>query len=330
MKVQSLNEQSHMVPDDVMKAAVYRRYGSAEVLKVDELPSPKPDPIEVLVRVRAASVNPIDWKIRRGDLKFLTRRQFPRVPGADLSGEVVECGSAAVGFEVGDEVFAMVSPLEGGCFAEYRTVPVNLLVRKPDGLSHSQAAAVPLAALTAQRALALKPDLGPASTVLINGASGGVGTFAVQLAHRIGSMVVAVSSERNRDLVRELGAGEVIDYTREPVLSRVDRYDLILDAVGSLRYRVARPCLAPGGVFVTLLQEPRKYLERIAAVFSRARRMRIIIVEPSREGLEQLGAQLERGEIRPVVDTVYPLEQSAAAHQHSESGRARGKIVVEL
>ncbi len=330
MKVRSLNEQSHMVPDDAMRAAVYRRYGPAEVLTVDELPRPKPDPLEALVRVRAASVNPIDWKIRRGDLKILTRRQFPRVPGADLSGEIVEFGSAAVRFEIGDEVFAMVPPLEGGCFAEYRTVPLNLLARKPAGLSHSQAAAVPLTALTARRALALKPELGPASTVLINGASGGVGSFAVQLAARAGSMVVAVSSERNRDLVRDLGAGEVIDYTREPVLSRFDRYDLILDAVGSLRYRVARPCLAPGGLFVTLLPEPRKYLERIAAVFSRSRRMRIIIVEPSREELERLSAQLERGELRPVVDTVYPLEQSAAAHQHSESGRTRGKIVVEI
>jgi len=315
-----------------MKAAVYRRYGGIEEIETATLPRPRAGAREVVVRVRASSVNPIDWKIRRGDLRILSGKRFPRIPGADLSGEVAETGSEVTEFAVGDEVFAMVNPLEGGCFAEYRAVPAELLVRKPVRLTHSEAAAVPLAALTADRVISLTPEVGSRSrpVLLVNGASGGVGGFAVQLGVIKNTQVVGVCSARNAEYVQQLGATRVVAHDREPVPEIDTAYELVFDAVGNLRYRRIRRHLTTSGVFVSILPEPRQWLERVTALWHRQRAMRVVVVKPDRAALEGLAALLESGRLTVSIDREFSIEEAHEAHRYSETGRARGKIVVTI
>ncbi len=307
-----------------------RGYGGPEVLGVEEVPRPRATGRRLLVRVRAASINPIDWRIRRGELRFLTGNRFPRIPGRDISGEVVEVGAGARSFRVGDEVYGMLGGLFGAS-AEYAAVSERLVAPKPRNLSHEEAAAVPLAGLTALQALRDAGNLRAGSAgrrVLVNGASGGVGTFAVQLARSMGAGVTAVCSERNAELVRELGAGEVIDYNKEDFTWRVGAYDVVFDAVGNKDYASCRRALSESGVYVTTEPGPRGFFEQSLTALSTGKKARVVLVRNSARDLEFLREMIEGGRLRPVVDRVYPLQEAADAHAYSETKRARGKILL--
>ena len=311
-----------------MRAWGFRRYGPPEVLEPMEVEKPEGAADGVLIRVVAASVNPADWRLRSGQLRFAVRLKMPFVPGSDVAGIVEATGPAVTRFRPGDAVYAMLRTTAGGGYAGYATVAERDVAKAPPGLSFVETAAVPLAALTALQALRDKAGLRPGDRVLVNGASGGVGTFAVQIAVALGARVTGASSGRNAELVRGLGAEKVLDYTREDVVAGGERYDAIFDAANVLPFRKARRVLRPDGVFVTVNPVVGKLSPRWLARFRGGRRLESVLVEPSGSDLETLNAWISGGSVKPVIDRSYGLDDAVEAHRYSEGGRARGKILL--
>ena len=311
-----------------MRAVGLRRYGPPEVLETLEVERPEPAPDGVLIKVAAAGVNPADCLLRSGAFRFVARQKMPFVPGADVAGVVEATGPGATRFGVGDPVYAMLPNTAGGGYAGYAAVSEGAVAAIPPGLTFGEAAAVPLAALTALQALRDKANLAAGGRVLVNGASGGVGTFAVQISRAMGARVTAVASGRNADLVRDLGAEEVLDYTREDVTAGEARYDVVFDAVNVLAFRKARRVLRPNGVFVTV----NPFIGRLSpgwlARFREGRRIESLLVRPDGGDLDEMGAWISAGEVTPVIERSYPLADAAEAHRLSESRRARGKLVL--
>ena len=322
----SEKERHHL--NRTMGAVGFGRYGSAEVLEPIWVERPSLGPDAVLIRVAAAGVNPADTLLRSGRLRFATRSKLPFVPGADVAGVVESVGPAVTQFRPGDAVYAMLPSTAGGGYAEYAAVDKSGVAPAPPGLSLAEAAAVPLVALTALQVLREKADLGADDHVLINGASGGVGTFAVQIAKVIGARVTAASSGHNVELVRGLGADEVIDYTRQDVTAGDTSYDVVFDAVNVLSVRRSRRLLRKGGVFVTVNPLIGMLSPGWLARFRGGRRTESVLVQPSGADLETIAGWISSGRVRPVVDRSYPLSDAAAAHRYSESKRTRGKLVL--
>jgi NADPH:quinone reductase-like Zn-dependent oxidoreductase len=325
-----------------MRAIVARGHGGPKVLRTEEVERPEARGRKVLIKVHAAGVNPVDWRTRRGELRPLSFLVPHRVPGRDVAGVVVDVGDAVRGFGVRDRVFAMLDGVSGGGYAEYAVAGEDAIAKMPENLSFEEAAAVPLAALTAVQAIrdALREvtrnaphacDTGELARrkVLINGASGGVGTFAVQFAKISGSEVTAVCSAESAALARELGADHVVNYEEEDFATHEERYDVIFDVVGNRSFGACRRALRPAGVYVTTEPGPRNFLSRVATVPAQ-RKARVVLVKPSGEDLSLLKQLFEAGRLRVVLDSVYPLEEAAEAHAHGEAGHARGKIVLRV
>jgi NADPH:quinone reductase-like Zn-dependent oxidoreductase len=326
-----------------MKAYLLDSYGSADVLRLADIGKPEPAAGEVLVRVRASSVNPYDWHHMRGEpyvARLLPgtlglRGPSVRILGCDMAGQVEAVGSGVTAFRPGDNVFALL--VEGG-FAEYVSVPADLLAPMPAGLSCEQAAAMPMAAITALRSLRDHGRLEPGQQVLINGASGGVGTFAVQIARALGAKVAAVCSSRNTDLVASIGADEVIDYTAEDFTRRSRRYDLVLDIAGSAAGAACRRVLTPRGTLVVVGGQAGRWLQPAGHMFAALAMaplvsQRIVAGDAGtpagrRQDLVTLTALIEDGAITPVIDRRYAFAQLPAAIRYQEAGHARGKVVV--
>jgi NADPH:quinone reductase-like Zn-dependent oxidoreductase len=303
-----------------MRVVGLRRYGPPEVLETLEVERPEPAPDGVLIRVAAAGVNPADCLLRSGGLRFVARQKMPFVPGADVAGVVEDVGPDVTRFGVGDPVYAMLPSTAGGGYAEYAVASEATVAAIPPGLTFEEAAGVPLAALTALQALRDKANLAAGGHVLVNGASGGVGTFAVQISRAMGARVTAVASGRNADLVRSLGADEVLDYTREGATAREVRYDVVFDAV--------RRVLRPNGVFVTVNPLIGRLSPGWLARLRDGRRIESLLVRPDGGDLGKIGAWISAGEVTPVIERSYPLADAVEAHRLSESRRARGKIVL--
>lgn len=320
-----------------MKAMVRHTYGSPDVLKAAQLDTPRPKDDEVLLRVRAASVNAADWRLLRAD-PFLARLDVgllkPRntILGFDVAGEVAAVGGAVSRFHIGDAVFGNLYELRGGAFAEYVAVPERLLVKMPTNLTFEQAAAVPMAAVTALRGLTTQQALKPGDRVLINGASGGVGTFAIQIAKAYGAEVTAVVSSRNIDLARSLGADHVIDYTRESFVRRDERYDVILAVNGYQPIWEYWRALRSGGRYVMAGGSAAQLFQAMALgpLISRNGDVRLGTLEtkPGRDDLEIVKDLIEAGQVTPVVDRCYSLSEVPDAIRYLEEGHARGKVVV--
>ena len=332
-----------------MKAILAEQYGPPEILELADVPVPKVGPNGVLVQVHASSVNPIDWKLRKGLLSALWKLRFPVIWGCDCSGVVAEVGSAVTLFKPGDEVYGFkhgkVGQTYRGTYCEYAVLPENTLAKKPANLTHEQAAAVPLAAVTAWQALLKQGRMKSGSRVLIHAGAGGVGVFAIQIAKAFGALVAATASARNQDLLRELGADLPIDYTREKFESKVSGYDIVLDGVGKEVWGRSFKMLRFGGRLVTLtVPIPEKPSGRVSFFGSAiagvgagtlrglmtGKRLLVTSVKPRGGDLEKITALIEAGKIRPVIGQVFPLEQVAEAHRASETGHARGKIVIKV
>lgn len=327
-----------------MKALVQDTYGTSDVLRLDEVDRPEPGAGEVLVRVAAASVNAADWHIMRGEpriARLMDRKIFgrtgprERVRGRDLAGTVEAVGAGVTGWQVGDEVLGE----DEATLAEYVAVPATCLARKPEALSFVEAAALPLAAVTADLCLT-RGGVAAGHEVLVIGASGGVGTYAVQLAAARGATVTGVCRTANVDLVTSLGAAEVVDYTREDFTRRQASYDVVVDLVGNRGLRDLRRVVAPGGTLVLSgggNPGEGRYLGPIGlmakgGLFGRLLGLRVQIptAAPDAQRLGDLAAMAARGELRPVIDRTYPLADAAAAVRHLEVDHARGKIVVTM
>jgi NADPH:quinone reductase-like Zn-dependent oxidoreductase len=308
-----------------MRAVELDRCGGPEVLKfVENRAQPRPAAGELLVRVRAAGLNPVEFKIRRSHAMRLSFGiRLPAVLGTDIAGEVVELGEGVSGFAVGDAIMAMLELRRPGAYAEFAVVPARLAAHKPAQLDYLQAAALPLTGLSATQLLRRSPLFGQAMRVMVNGASGGVGTFAVQIAKANGAHVTGVTSTRNLDFVRSLGADAVVDYKTGEALG--GPYDLFVDTVGNLSYWEARKLLQPDGTFASCIPEPGVFF---AAAL--ARRAHSVIVKPSGEGLVYLAGLVEAGKLIPAIERTYRLADMAAAHRHLETRRTRGKLVVSI
>lgn len=307
-----------------MRAITYSRYGGSDVLELTDLPTPKVGPDSVLVRVRAASVNPVDWKMRQGYLDQVMDVTFPAVPGWDVAGVVERVGLDTPELAVGDEVYGYVRKdwVQGGTFAEYVSAPVRTLARKPRNLSFEEAAAVPLAGLTAWQSIR-RVGVTEGQTVLVHAAAGGVGQFAVQIARALGARVIGTASARNHDHLRELGA-EPVEYG-EGLADRVRALapggvDVVLDYGSDDLVATSRAVLAPGGAVASIVDA--KARDELGGQY--------VWVRPSSTDLDELGALLEDGRVRVDVGQVFELADAAAAHDASATGHTRGKIVVRV
>ena len=315
-----------------MKAAVIDGYGGPDRFEIREVEKPSPGPGQLLVRVRAASVNPLDWKVRQGSMRIVRRDRFPLILGYDLAGEVEAIGAEVSRFAPGDAVYAYSA--RGGGYAEHALVEEDATATKPASLSFEEAAAVPVAALTAIQALRDKGELAEGERLLVNGGAGGVGHFAVQLGKALGARVVAVASGRNQDFLRELGADRGIDYEQEDFATDEETFHVVFDAVGKASFRDCDLILEEGGVYVTTSFEPAIVIQGVVSLvgglFGPVRRARAVIVKPSGQNLAVLGHLIDAGRLRPHVEEVFRLDRVADAHSYSESGHVRGKLVIGI
>jgi NADPH:quinone reductase-like Zn-dependent oxidoreductase len=317
-----------------VKAIVIDGYGSSDRLRFSEQPDPKPNADEILVAVRAAGVNPVDWKIRRGDLRMVLRVGFPYIPGGDVAGEVVDVGAGVTRFRPGDRVVAFVEMARGGGYAERACVKESAAALMPRSLNFAEAATLPIAGVTALQALRDKGGLRAGGSALVHGGAGGVGHFAVQIGKALGATIAATCGASNVTYVESLGADRVIDYTREDFSRRPERYDVVFDAVAMSSFGACRAALAPGGSYVTTLPGVGVLfwggLQSAAALVRPAKRARFLMVRPAGADLAYLGQLADLGRLRPTLAQKFPLEHAAKAHAASEAGHTRGKIVLEV
>lgn len=318
-----------------MKAVTARRYGPADILRIEDLPRPEPGPGEILIRIRAASVTTADWRLRAaafpGGLAIVGRLVAglwkPRhlVPGSDVAGEVAALGAGVTGFEVGQRVVAV---LGHGGHAEYGLAKAEDAVALiPEGMNFDEAAALPFGGLTAQEFLRDVAQLRAGQTVLILGASGGVGAYAVQIAAARGAHVTAVAGPGREAVLRGLGAERVLDYRRDAIIGR---FDLVFDTVGAMRWPESRRLLDKDGLFLPLNFGLRELGHMLRAKLSGGPRMALHVSGDSRAALEALLELWRAGKLRPVIDSRFPLEQIAAAHRLVETRHRAGAVVLEV
>jgi len=308
-----------------MKAAAFSAYGGPEVLKIMDLETPKPGPGEVLVEVRAASVNPVDWKMRQGMLKDFFPVSFPRILGRDMAGVVAGLGEGVTGFKPGDRVYAMNDAKRQGTLSEFMTIAPALLRLMPKNVDFVGAAALPLAFMTAWISLVKVGELKRGERILIHAAAGGVGSLAVQIAKHLGATVVATCSARNIDYVKGLGADQVIDYRATDFAEAVRDLDVVYETVGGKTYERSFKTLRPGGRLVWIRAEPPQgeALRSDVAV-------KLAVINPDADLLDVARELVERGALKPQAESVLPLAEAAKALQLSQAGHARGKIVVTM
>ncbi len=308
-----------------MKAVRIHAYGGPEVLRHEDAPVPSIRDDEILVEVHCAGVNPVDWKIREGWLKGKLDHPLPLVLGWDVSGVVAEAGTAVSNFAPGDAVYARPDIARDGCYAEYVAIRAHEAARKPEKMSHAAAAGVPLAALTAWKALFDEAGLRAGQTVLVHAGSGGVGSFAVQLAKAFGAVAIATTSTANVESVRALGADRVVDYRSDDFAERVRDVDVVLDTLGGDVQERSWRCVRAGGTLVSVVSMPEA-----AAARAHQAHAKYAWVVPDGARLAMLADMIDAGKVRTVIDSLLPLAQAAAAQERSRSGRTRGKIVLAV
>lgn len=332
-----------------MKALILKKYGSSDQLVFADIPEPTLKPDEIRVRVHAVGLNPIDTMIPKGAFKAILRFQLPATMGSDLAGVVAEVGSRVTRFKVGDAVFASIFDLGTGSLADYAVVPESAAAMKPSNLDFVQAASIPMVGLTAWQALKERARVRPGQKVFIPAGSGGIGTFAIQLAKHLGAKVGTTTSTGNVGLVRSLGADEVIDYKKQEFEEVLRDYDVVLGTVRGDALKKSLPILKSNSSIISLVGPP-------TAAFARARGMNFLLqtvlgllsggiirkarkrgaeysflfVHPDGGQLAEIGALLQAGKIRPVIDRVFPFDQAKAALAYLEQGRAKGKVVVQI
>ncbi len=311
-----------------MKAIVFAKYGSPDVLQLKEVEKPVPQDNEVLIKIHASSINPFDWRTMRAKPFFIRLKEGLLKPknkrlGADFSGQIEAVGRKAKQFQPGDKVFGICS----GAFAEYVCVPEDEIALKPAGATFEEAAALPIAAITALQGLRDKGQLQPGQQVLINGASGGVGTFAVQIAKSFGAEVTGVCSTKKLALVSSIGADHVIDYTKENFTQNGQCYDLIFDAAAYHSLSDYQRALSPQGVYVWIGGSLAMILK---IMLSRSKKFTLLSAKKNKKDFNLLKELFETGQVKAVIDRSYPLREVAEAIRYLEAGKARGKVVITV
>jgi NADPH:quinone reductase-like Zn-dependent oxidoreductase len=310
-----------------VKTVRIHNYGHSDVLSYEDIDQPEPSPDEVLVRVRAASASPVDWKMREGYLRGWFDVPLPTILGRDFSGDVAGVGANVTGFQVGDPVFGTVDGLNRGAYAEYITVSPEEVVSKPKTLDYTTAAAVPHSGLAAWQSLIEAAGLTAGQTVLIHAAAGGVGGFAVQIAKAHGARVIGTASAANHDFLRELGVDEAIDYNTTRFEDVVSDVDVVLDTMGGDTQERSLQVIKPGGVLVSLIGFSPETMEAAAA---RNVRTEMVAQHANADHLRSLGALIDEGRIKPVINTVLPLSRIREAQDQVQTGHTRGKVIMKF
>jgi NADPH:quinone reductase-like Zn-dependent oxidoreductase len=311
-----------------MKAIRYDRFGPADVLQWTDIPMPQAGPGEVLVKVAAAAVNPKDMLMRKGRMKFFTGNRLPRGCGQDVSGVVAALGPQVQGLRVGDEVYGMLNGWDAYTYAEYTTAPVKDIARRPQTLSLPDSAALPLVSQTSLQALRDHGKLRSGMQVFINGASGGVGAHAVQIAKILGGIVTAACSARNAEMIRGLGADVVVDYAAQDILKLPQRFDIFYDVFGNYRFARTRHLLTPRGVYISTVPNLVNLRDHLLSRLTPGRQARLVLVRSNTADLDLLSQWVDTGRLRAVIDRRLPLSEAAEAHRYLETRRARGKILL--
>jgi 2-desacetyl-2-hydroxyethyl bacteriochlorophyllide A dehydrogenase len=310
-----------------MKAIVINQFGGPEQLHMQEVALPTPKSDEVLVRIHAAAVNPVDYKIRNGSMKYIAGKKFPRILGVDIAGVVEQAGKRSA-FRPGDKVYGMLT-FTGGGYAEFLAVKEKQLCVIPEQISMAEAAATPLAALTALQAFQIGGGIKTGSKVLINGASGGVGTFATQIAKAMGAHVTAVCSRKNTGFVQQLGADKVIDYEKEDFTRLTDTFDIVFDAVAKNSFSNCKRILNERGSYVSTLPNNGLFIHQ-ALNFLRKKKARFLLTKPLGRDLQIISDYISNGLVKPYVEKTFPLEHASKAHELIETERVTGKIVLTV
>lgn len=331
-----------------MRAVRIHEYGDPDVLTLEQVDDPQVGKRDVLIRVHAASVNPIDWKIRTGAQRGAVRLTLPWILGMDVSGVVEAVGDEVDRFAVGDEVWSSPTHKRPGTYAERVAIDVDAVAHKPSSIDHRQAASLPLVGLTAWDCLVRAADVQPGQKVLIQAGAGGVGTVAIQLAKKLGAHVATTCSERNVAFVKELGADEVIDYQKAQFEDVLSDYDVVLESLGGEMYKRSLSVLRRGGHLTSInsglpaatarygpnlgvfMVACRLLKDKVTSRLGRGVKTSIVVRKPSGDNLAALGALVDEGAIRPVIAEVFELERVADAHRASQSGRTRGKNVIDV
>ncbi|VEP13624.1 NADPH:quinone oxidoreductase [Hyella patelloides LEGE 07179] len=317
----------------LMKAALLTEFGSANQLEIQEVPKPQPKHDQILVRVCATSINPIDYQIRRGDYQDLVK--LPVIIGVDISGVVEAVGESVTSFQIGDEVYYSPQLLgESGSYAEYHVASEHIVARKPSKISHIEAACFPLAAGTAWDCLVTRGKLQVGESILIHGGAGGVGSFAIQLAKAMGAYVFTTCSAKNHDLVKKLGADRIIDYQKEDYVAAIEYetqgkgIDLVLDTIGGETIQKSLEIIRPYGRLVSIvdIDNPQSLLTAWAKNLT----LHFVFTSQENTKLNSLRQLIERKQLFPIIERVMPLIQVAEAHQRLEQGGTRGKIVLQV
>jgi NADPH:quinone reductase-like Zn-dependent oxidoreductase len=314
-----------------MKASVIRSYGSPQEFSVEKVSVPEIRSKQVLLEVHASSVNPIDCYVRQGKLKYLSWKGLPKILGADVAGKVVEIGSAVKSTKVGDRLYGMVNPLVGGAYAQYIAVNPDNFAEIPENLDYTEAAATPTTAITALRGLKDKAKVSSNKKVMIIGAAGGVGSFAVSLAHAFDAVVTAVSAEDSKELVMNLGADVHVDYQKKSLTEIDEQFDIIFDTASVYNYFQVWPLLNKRGIFVRTVPNASQLifmlLSRVIPLIPVAK---ICNASPDKKSLNFLNEMFANWEIKPLITKIYPLKEVAEAHKSVESGHNRGKTVIQI
>jgi NADPH:quinone reductase-like Zn-dependent oxidoreductase len=320
-----------------MKAIVYHNSGSGDVLKLEEIEKPVAEDHEVLIKVRAASINPLDYHLLRHALlrRIISARSKVKIVGRDVAGQVEAVGRNVTQFKPGDELFGACN----GAFAEYACARESALARKPPNVSFEQAASVPVAGLTALQGLRDKAQIQPGQKVLINGAAGGVGTFAVQIAKVLGAVVTGVCSTRNVEMVRSIGADVGLDYTREDFTSNGQHYDLIFDLVANHSFSEHRRALTRNGIYIgagimglggSMIRLLSRKIPELAMSPFVSQKFLSLLAKLNREDLTAIAVLMEAGKVTPVIDRRYSLSEADEAVRYVEEGHARGKVMIDV
>lgn len=313
-----------------MKVIAIERYGKPDVLRLMDLPKPACPDDKALIRNHAAGLNPIDYRIRQGQLKFLTGRKFPRIIGSDFCGEIAEVGKHVTDFKNGDKVYGFVNAIKTGSYAEYVQADPSEIALTPGNLSLVETASLPIAALTSLQAFIYQAKIQPGQDILINGCTGGVGSFAIQIGKALGAKISGMCSASNMDLARQLGCDHVYDYRIHRVKEPDQKYDLIFDAAAVYSFPQVKAQLKPHGMFITTIPGFSIYFFQGITKLLPGRKAAFTMVKSKKEYLEVLNRLIESHQVKPVIESTYTMDTIIEAHQKLEEGHTRGKRVLKI
>lgn len=313
-----------------MKAATIRKWGGPEVFQIEEIDEPVPQPNQIKIKVFSTGINPVDWKHRYGNHRLIFGSSFPIVLGYDVCGKVVEIGEEISAFKLGDIVFGDLDVKYGRGLAQFAVGGEQSFGLKPENISNEEAGAVTLAALTALQALRNKGGLKPGQTVIINGASGGVGHLAVQIAKILGAKVIAISSTKSKSFVESLNPDRYIDYTQEDILKSGIKADIFFDVAGNQSFLKTMHILNNSGIYVSTLPRPKILVHKLVQPFTRDKRVKTLLRKHNTEDMKLLAGWMKTGQLKVCIDKAFPLEKVSEAHKAAEAGKILGKIVVSI